>query len=84
MNEQYPDKILPVKKNVPFKQSQKYPGFLHWGKHPGIDFTGRTAIRFRDQKRIAIDPDLFFDRDHDRDYQSKTRIRLLNIALKKF
>jgi hypothetical protein len=33
--------------------------FLLWRKHPWIDFTGRTGIRFCDQNRIAIDPDWF-------------------------
>jgi hypothetical protein len=32
---------------------------LLWRKHPWIDFTGRTGIRFCDQNRIAIDPDWF-------------------------
>ena len=28
-------------------------------KHPRIDFTGKTGIRFCAQNRIAIDPDWF-------------------------
>jgi hypothetical protein len=44
------------KKTDPFQTDPKYPGFLHGRKHPGIKFTGRTAIWFSDQKRIAIDP----------------------------
>jgi len=32
-----------------------------------IDFTGKIAHRFSYENRIAIDPDQFFNRDHDRD-----------------
>jgi hypothetical protein len=32
-----------------------------------------------DQNRIAIDPDLFFDRDRDRDYNFKIGIRFENV-----
>jgi hypothetical protein len=59
MNEQYPDKSRRLKKRSFSNRSKKYPGFLHWEKQPEIDFTGRSAIRFCDQKLIAIDPDLF-------------------------
>jgi hypothetical protein len=46
--------------------------------HLWIDFTGRTGIRFRDQNRMAIDPDWFLIRDHDRDCIFKIGIRLRN------
>ena len=32
---------------------------MFWRKHPWIDFTGRTGIRFCDQNRIAIYPERF-------------------------
>jgi hypothetical protein len=32
---------------------------MFFEKHPWIDFTGRIRIRYRDQNRIAIDPDWF-------------------------
>jgi len=41
-----------------------------------IDFAGKIGIRFCDQNRIVIDPDQVFDRDHDRDCNFKTGIRL--------
>jgi hypothetical protein len=33
--------------------------FLIWRKHQWTDFHLKNAIRFCDQNRIAIDPDLF-------------------------
>ncbi|HII99520.1 MAG TPA: hypothetical protein HA272_09785 [Methanoregula sp.] len=51
---------------------------LLWRKRPWIDFAGKVGIRFCNQNRIAIDPDRFFDRDHDRDCIFKTGIRLQN------
>jgi hypothetical protein len=30
-------------------------------KHPRMDFTGKTGIRFCAQNRIAIDPDWFYN-----------------------